>query len=131
MCNQFQEVLADERLPAGEQEHRHPELGEVVDERLPLRGRQLVRRFLLIGRGVAVLAVEVTPLRGVPDDDRALLFVVRDLGFFRPVGRVVSEPVAFGVEPTEELADGDHRDPSVSSTGAPPHETVGVPSVSS
>jgi len=35
VCNQFQEVLADERLPAGEQEHRHPELGEVVDERLP------------------------------------------------------------------------------------------------
>jgi len=25
VCNQFQEVLADERLPAGEQEHRHPE----------------------------------------------------------------------------------------------------------
>jgi hypothetical protein len=109
------EVLTDQRFSAGEQQHRHAVVGEIVDQRSSLGRRELTRGAFAVGPGVTVLAGEVTLLGRVPHHDRSPLSVLGDLWLRGLVGRVVPEPVALGVEPAQQLAHGDHRRPSLDS----------------
>ena len=91
---QVGQVLAHEGLPAGKQHDGHAEPGQVVDQRLALRKRQLVRLGLLLRVGIAVHAPQVAPAGHVPDDDR--LLVRRELQQVRRQPGGVA-PVAQGV----------------------------------
>ena len=68
---ELKEVRTNERLTAREQQDRHMERGEVIDELLRLVRRELVFILLRIGLHIAMHALEVARLRRVPDDDGA------------------------------------------------------------
>ena len=71
VSRELEEIRADQRLAAREQQHRHVEVREIIDELLGLFRRQLILVFLGIRLHIAVHALEVAGLRRVPDDDRA------------------------------------------------------------
>jgi len=82
--DEFDQVLSNERLAAGEEDDRRAVVGQLLEECPPLGGGELAGRRLGLGPGVAVRAIEVTPAGRVPDDDGPALFLVGDLGFRSP-----------------------------------------------
>ena len=71
IVRELEEVRANQRLAAREQQHGHMERREIVDEFLRLVRCELVLVFFRIGLHIAVHALEVARLRRVPDDDGA------------------------------------------------------------
>ena len=105
--HQLGEILPDHRLAAREQHDGRAVVRQVVEQPLALRSRQLAGLRLGLGAGVAVDALEVTPVGGVPDHDRAALGALGD-GVVRAGLDVVPEAVAVRGVIAQQRADGDH-----------------------
>jgi len=86
-----EDVRPQQRLAAGENQHRHAEALEVVHHGIDLLRAQFAGEVLVGGDRVAVLAGEVAAADQVPDDDRprriALLAQRRGMGDFFHVPR--------------------------------------------
>ena len=69
ILRQLEEIRADQRLAAREQEHGHAKLGKPVDKTLCLLRRQLAIVLLPIRGHIAVAAAQIAGTRRVPDYD--------------------------------------------------------------
>src|SRR5581483_6441499 len=67
------EVLADERVSAGEDQDRGAHLGDLIDQREALPGRELARVAGQVGVGPAVRAGERARARRLPDHEQRRL----------------------------------------------------------
>ena len=110
VLHELDEVLAERRLAAGEQQHRRAPGGQVVDHRLGFFGGHLAGVVAVLGLRVAVHALEVALLRAVPHHDGLLVLreleqLARQLG---PVA-VVAQDVAGLDGAAVELRDTYHR----------------------
>ena len=73
MAGQFHQVLAHQRLTAGEEHDRRAVGGQIVDHGLGLFGGNVVRAVNGYGLRVAVHALEVAALGHVPHDHGLLV----------------------------------------------------------
>jgi len=71
VLGEVEDVGADERLAAGDEERGAADRGEIVDEGDRFIRGELADELRFLGVGVAVDALEVAGLGRVPDDDRA------------------------------------------------------------
>ena len=69
VADQLEDVLALQRVAAGEDEDGHAHRGDLVDQRLPLGVGQLVGVGDGLGGGAAVLAGQVAGLGDLPDGE--------------------------------------------------------------
>ena len=103
---EVEDVGADEGLAAGHEQSGDLERREVVDHRLRFLGGHLARELLFLGRGVAVDALEIAGLGGVPDHDRT--HAVARAVLLRMGALVVAEAVAEELRAAEQFGNADH-----------------------
>ena len=88
VCGEFEEVWAEERFAAGEEDGGDAEVGEVVEDGFAFGGGEFAFVFAGFGGGVAVDAFEVAGAGEVPDDDWAAVGGGFGDGHFLVWGRV-------------------------------------------
>ena len=77
VADQLEYVLSFQWIPAGKHENRHVHRGDLVDQRLPLRVRQLIGMSDRLGGRPAMFAGQVTRLGDLPDGQKRGLVEVQ------------------------------------------------------
>ncbi len=107
--NELEDVGAHQGFAAGEEDDRHAEVGEVIDQAHAFLGREFAGVVDVPGVGIAVHAAQVAAAPHVPDDHGLLV-----LGELQQVRRQLAgvAPIAQGVGGFDgtavELGDADH-----------------------